>query len=106
MKPAMDYIEQRDGGYWVRGTRVSLDSLATAFWRGQSPESIAGSFPALSLEQVYGAIACYLANRSVIDDYLRAEAAAFELDRANAATTHQQLRRRLEDARRSATPPH
>ncbi len=21
------YIEQRDGGYWIRGTRVSLDSI-------------------------------------------------------------------------------
>jgi hypothetical protein len=21
------YIEQRDGGYWIKGTRISLDSM-------------------------------------------------------------------------------
>jgi hypothetical protein len=49
-----------------------------AFQRGLSPESIVQSFPLLTLEQVYGAIAFYLANHSEIDAYLAAEAAAFE----------------------------
>lgn len=34
------YVEQRDAGYWVAGTRVSLDSLVYAFRRGASPETI------------------------------------------------------------------
>lgn len=42
------------------------------------PESIMQSFPLLSLEQVYGAIAFYLANRAEIDVYLTAKEAAFD----------------------------
>lgn len=65
------YVEQRDGGYWIAETRVSLDSIVYAFRRGASPESIQRSFPTLTLEQVYGAITFYLAHESEIDDYLR-----------------------------------
>lgn len=46
--------------------------------KGLSPESIVHSFPLLTLEQVYGAIAFYLANRAEIDAYLEAEEAAFD----------------------------
>ena len=73
-----EYIEQREGGDYVAGSRVSLDSLVYAFLRGESPEGIAESFPALTLEQVYGAIAFYLANRDQIDAYLRAGEQDFE----------------------------
>jgi uncharacterized protein (DUF433 family) len=62
-----EYIEQRDGGYRVAGTRVSLDSVVYAFLRGESPEGIAESFPALTLEQVFGALAYYSANRDEVD---------------------------------------
>jgi uncharacterized protein (DUF433 family) len=65
------YIEQRDEGYWLQGTRISLDSIVYAFLDGESPESIAQNFPLLSLEQIYGAITFYLANRELIDAYLK-----------------------------------
>jgi uncharacterized protein (DUF433 family) len=64
------YVETRDGGYWIAGSRVSLDSVVCSFLSGQSAESIAQSFPVLTLEQVYGAIAFYLCNRLDIDAYL------------------------------------
>ena len=60
-------------GYWVEGTRISLDSIVYAFQKGVSPESIVQSFALLTLEQVYGVIAFYLANRTEIDAYLAAE---------------------------------
>lgn len=72
------YVEQREDVYWVAGTRVSLDSIVYAFWEGQTAESIAQSFPVLTLEQVYGAITFYLANHLDIDTYLRREEAEFE----------------------------
>jgi uncharacterized protein (DUF433 family) len=75
---AKSYIEYRNDTYWIEGTRISLDSIVYAFQQGLSPESIAQSFPLLTLEQVYGAIAFYLANRTEIDAYLTAEAEAFE----------------------------
>lgn len=66
------YVDQRDQGYWVSGSRVSLESIIFLFLDGLSPETIvAESFPTLSLEQVYGAIAHYLAHRAELDAYLR-----------------------------------
>jgi uncharacterized protein (DUF433 family) len=72
------YVEQRGNGYWIIGTRISLDSVIYAFLQGDSPESIAQNFPLLSLEQIYGTIAFYLANRDLIDTYLRAGEKEFE----------------------------
>lgn len=72
------YIEYRNDSYWVEGTRISLDSLVYAFQKGLSPESIVQSFPLLKLEQVYGAIAFYLANRAEVDAHLASEEALFD----------------------------
>jgi uncharacterized protein (DUF433 family) len=74
IEPTID----RCKGYWVEGTRISLDSIVYAFQKGISPESIVQSFPLLTLEQVYGVIAFYLANRLEIDTYLSAEEEAFD----------------------------
>jgi uncharacterized protein (DUF433 family) len=52
-----EYVTQVHGAYRICGTRVSLDSVVYAFLNGLSPESIVDSFPVLTLEQVYGAIA-------------------------------------------------
>jgi uncharacterized protein (DUF433 family) len=94
------YVEQRDGGYWVAGSRVSLDSIAYAFLDGQSAESIAQSFPVLTLEQVYGAIAFYLANRSQIDSYLVQVREDFEALRQAARDADPMFYQKLADARR------
>jgi uncharacterized protein (DUF433 family) len=94
------YIEQREGVYWVAGTRVSLDSIVYAFLDGQTAESIAQSFPVLTLEQVYGAITFYLANRPVIDAYLRCEEAAFETMRQSWRAQDPMFYQKMADARR------
>jgi uncharacterized protein (DUF433 family) len=78
------YVEHRAGSYWIEGTRVSLDSVVYAFWNGQTPESIAQSFPTLTLEQVYGAVAFYLGHRDEIDRYLAARRVDFESARERA----------------------
>ena len=73
------YVEERDHGYWIAGTRVSLDSVILAFLGGLSAEAIVTEcFPALTLEQVYGAITYYLAHRPEIDAYLQQAEAEFE----------------------------
>jgi uncharacterized protein (DUF433 family) len=76
--PTKQYIEQRDKEYWIEGTRISLDSVVYSFLNGESPESIVQNFPLLSLEQVYGAIAFYLANRKLVDAYLKKGEAEFQ----------------------------
>jgi uncharacterized protein (DUF433 family) len=80
----MEYVEQRNGGYYVAGTRVSLDSVVYAFLRGATPEGIADSFQALTVEQINRAIAFYLANRVMIDEYLVRQREEFERMRQEA----------------------
>jgi uncharacterized protein (DUF433 family) len=93
------YIEKEEGCYRIKGTRVSLDSLVYAFWNGQTPESIAQSFEVLTLEEVYGAIAFYLANRAEIDAYLAAAREDFERQRVASQAADPAFYRRLEAAR-------
>lgn len=102
---AYEYVEQRNGGYYVVGTRVSLDSVVYAFLRGESPEGIAESFPALSLEQVYGAVAFYLANQRAIDAYLQEGKAEFSRLREEARRKHPLLYAKLDVARKSTPGP-
>ena len=99
---AKDYVEQRDGGYYVAGTRVSLDSVVYAYLRGDSPEGIAESFPALTLEQILGSLAFYLANRVEIDEYLQQGREEFERQRQQAHDANPALYARLAEARQKA----
>ncbi len=102
---ANQYVEQRKGGYYILGTRVSLDSVVYAFLRGESPEGIAESFPALSLEQVYGAVAFYLANQETIDAYLQEGETEFSRLREEARRKHPLLYAKLDAARRPTPSP-
>jgi len=99
------YVEEREGGYYVFGTRVSLDSVVCAFLRGESPEGIVESFPALSLEQAYGAIAYYLARQQAIDAYLQKGQAEFQRMREESRRKNPALYAKLEGARRSMLSP-
>ena len=40
---AKSYVEYRNNGYWLEGTRISLDSIVYVFQQGLSPESIVQS---------------------------------------------------------------
>jgi len=97
---ATEYVEQRDGGYWITGTRVSLDSIAYGFLRGAAPESVAQSFPVLKLEEVYGAITYYLSHRAEVDSYLQQHDREFEALRAEARRVNPILHSKLEESRK------
>ena len=91
------YIEQRDGGYWIRGKRVSLDSVVYRFIEGLSPESIASEcFPTLSLEDVYGAITYYLAHRAEIDAYLQEADRDYDAFRERVRAEYPEAHRRFD----------
>jgi uncharacterized protein (DUF433 family) len=93
------YIETRNGGLYVAGTRISLDSIVYAFNRGAAPETILHSFPSVgSLEMVYGAITYYLANKAAVDEYLSGQEAKFEELRA-AQSLPPGLKAKIEAAR-------
>ena len=97
------YVEKQHGYYRVAGTRVSLDSIVYSFLNGDSPETIAQSFPVLTLEQVYGAITYYLAHREEVDEHLRIEEADFEEKRRQWREQNPALYQRFEELRRSKT---
>ena len=96
---AREYIEERDGNYYVAGTRISLDSIVHAFRRGESPETICQNFELLRLEEVYGAITYYLANRADSDAYLIRQSEKWAEGKRTAEPLPANLRERLMRAR-------
>jgi uncharacterized protein (DUF433 family) len=69
----------------IGDTRVSLDSVITAFNQGSAPEEIVYDFDSLSLSEVYATISYYLQNQKEIDAYL-----------AERANQNEQLRESIE----------
>ena len=101
---AKEYIEERDGNYYVAGTRISLDSIVHAFRCGESPETISQNFELLRLEEVYDAIAYYLANQAEIDTYLIRQNEKWAEPKRNADPLPADLRERLLHARSELQP--
>ena len=94
-----EYVEQRNGGYYVAGSRVSLDSVVNAFRRDESPETILEHFPAIgSLARVYGAIAFALDHPQEIESYLTEQERHWEEARqANPPAMVEKVRRAREE---------
>jgi uncharacterized protein (DUF433 family) len=87
-----EYVTRVDGAYRISGTRVSLDSVVYGWLNGLSPESIVDSYPTLTLEQVHGALAYYLAHQEDIDRYLSQGESEFD-------DLRQELSRRLSETK-------
>jgi len=83
------------GAIRVGDTRVSLDSVVAGFQRGDAPESIRLNFPALTLEEVYGAITYYLSNKDEVDAYLHRQDELWEKARQKAESIPNPARDRL-----------
>ncbi len=94
-----EYVERRNSSYYVTGRRVSLASLVHQFRNGASPESIRDEFDTLNLEQVYGAIAYYLAHQQEIDEHLQRQEEAFEAARKSQPHIPPKVRKRLRQTR-------
>lgn len=102
---ANEHIEQRDGVYYVSGTRVSLDSIVYAFREGSSPESIREDFEGLNLAHVYGAIAFYLDHQADVDAYLLNRKEQWASLESQGVPPSAELKARIERARHGATLP-
>jgi uncharacterized protein (DUF433 family) len=100
-----EYIEQRDGGYYITGKRISLDSVIYGFRRGAAPESILRSFPLLTLEEIYGAITYYLAHQQEVDFYLEREESEFEKVRQASREAYPEWYEKLDRVRKEALSP-
>jgi uncharacterized protein (DUF433 family) len=100
------YVEYHDDVYRVAGTRVALDSIVRRFWEGDAPESIVQSFPILTLEQVYGAIAYYLRHQASVDAYLKQAEVAEAAIVAHLRHQNQALHKHLKRLKRERVAPH
>ena len=62
-----EFVERRNESFYLIGSRVPLAHIVREFQRGESPEAIRSHYPALSLEQVYGAITFYLGSQKDVE---------------------------------------
>ncbi len=102
------YVEEdSQGALRVGSLGVSLDSVVIAFQQGHSAETIQQLYPALNLEEVFGAIAFYFANRDEVHQYLERQDKLWDQARERAAQNPSpvlQRLRALNTVRGSASP--
>lgn len=79
-----EYVQSRDGAWYVGATGVTLYSVIALWQQGYSPEEIQVSFPALALRDVYGAILYYLEHREDMEAFFREQDALFRQRKAEA----------------------
>ena len=80
MMPASQYLESRNGGYYVAGSRIGLDVVVYAFRRGKTAEDLFHAYPFTigSLAKVYGVITYILEHPQEVEAYLQHEIRVFE----------------------------
>jgi uncharacterized protein (DUF433 family) len=60
----------KDNVVRIGDTRVTLDTVVTAFQKGATAEEIVQQYPSLELADVYSVIGYYLQRRSEVENYL------------------------------------
>lgn len=100
-----EYVSNVDGAYRVGGTRVTLDSLVYLFREGISTESMVESYSALTLEQVHGALAFYLANQAAVDEYIVEGQRLAEAEHRSSRESNTELISKLLRARHETSIP-
>lgn len=98
-------IEERNGGYYIAGTRMSLDSVVYSFERGNSPEAIQEEFPILRLAQIYGAVAFFLDHQAEVRQYLEDEEHRIQVSSVPLQEANPELWSRLQRAREHLSKP-
>jgi uncharacterized protein (DUF433 family) len=79
-------VTKPDGVVRVVGTRVSLETVVTAFDAGATAEEIVQQYPSLELAAIYGVISYVLDHRPEVDAYVAKR-------REYARTTQEQIER-------------
>ncbi len=72
MIPSSQYVEIRNPGCYVAGTRIGLDIIVREFRDGRSPEEIFEAYPSIgSLAKTYGVLTFILEHAGDVDSYLK-----------------------------------
>jgi uncharacterized protein (DUF433 family) len=64
-------VTDADGVVRIGATRVTLDTLVSAFREGVTPESMVDQYPSLRLPDVYLVIGYFLTHKEEVETYLR-----------------------------------
>ena len=100
MSGSTSYVRTDEHGVMrVGGTRVMIDSVVVGFQQGLSAETIQQQYPALTLEEVYGAIAYYLGHREQVEQYLQRQQRAWDDSRNHSIASSGAVVSRLRAAR-------
>ncbi|MFT5466592.1 MAG: hypothetical protein ACI8UO_001692 [Verrucomicrobiales bacterium] len=88
----------------VRGTRVTLDTVVSAYLLGSTPEQIVEDYDTLDLADVYSVITFYLRHMEEVDRHLKEQRAEGMLQRQEieARFSPQGVRERLLARRKEA----
>jgi hypothetical protein len=79
MLPTNEYVEIRNGGYYVAGTRIGLDVVVYGLRDGDSAEQIFEDFPSIgSLAKAQGVVGFILEHPEAVEAYLRDQDRRFE----------------------------
>src|SRR5215831_15479273 len=92
------------GAMRIGHSRVMMDAIVAGFEQGHSPETIQQQFPALSLEEVYGAITYYLSHRDDVQAYLQRQETLWKALRAEAEKQASPVVKRLRTRRVTDVP--
>ncbi|OCR02888.1 hypothetical protein BCD67_16565 [Oscillatoriales cyanobacterium USR001] len=63
-------VTEKNGAVRISKTRVTLDTVVTAFLEGSSAEEIKDQYPSLQLSDIYCVIGYYLRHQTEVDAYL------------------------------------
>ncbi|MBW4691567.1 MAG: DUF433 domain-containing protein [Lyngbya sp. HA4199-MV5] len=63
-------ITDANGVVRISKTRVTLDTVVTAFLEGATAEEISEQYPSLQLPDIYAVVAYYLRHQTEVDAYL------------------------------------
>lgn len=98
-----EYMQQRDGEYYVDSTRVTLRSVITDWKQGRVAEQIAKDFPSVPLVAIYGVITAYLEHEQEFDAHFHESDAVAEQRQAEVEAAHPEffadMRQRIERVR-------
>ncbi len=99
MMPTNQYVEIRNGAYYLAGTRIGLDVLIHDFRRGETADAIFEAYSSIvSLANVYGAITFILEHPKEIEAYLQQQDERYEQFKADNPISPEMIQR-IERAR-------
>ena len=79
LMPTNQYVEARNGAYYVAGTRIGLDVIVYEFRDGRTADAIFEAYPSIgSLAKMYGVITFILEHQHEIEAYLAEQDRRYE----------------------------